>query len=184
MEKFEETEYSPSAEQMFQLELLQKLVQSCDASDIEIYVLGGYGLDGLYGSLTRDHGDMDILVGDNKLEDFRSLLEKMGFKIDQSGSSKDKYVFMPAEESAANKDFKVEASPISFLEKFLPAESNLDDIISRTPNGHLGDFSFRTLTVKGQKSIAEIQNARAKEGNWGEYKHREHFEKIIDSVEE
>lgn len=38
---------------------------------------------------------------------------------------------------------------------------------------------IKTLTIEGQKMAAEVQNKRAADDGWGDYKHKEHFERMM-----
>lgn len=47
--------YIPSPTQVQQVQARIALLKQCDAADIIVSIFGGYGLDALYGRLTRDH---------------------------------------------------------------------------------------------------------------------------------
>ena len=70
--------YTPSKEQLKQLEILFELIDKCKEKEIEIWIVGGYGLDALYGSLTRDHGDIDLIVWEKDLLAVGKMVEEMG----------------------------------------------------------------------------------------------------------
>jgi predicted nucleotidyltransferase len=178
--KKEVVEYTPTREQLDQVEILHQLVELCKNDDVDIYVMGGYGVDGLYGDLTRNHGDIDILVEEEKIQNFQDIVEQAGFVEDTTNTDRNKKVYRPSNKLSLPETFKIEAGSISLLKKFLPKETPLESIFPREENARLANFSFKTLTLKGQEIVSEIQNARAVEEEWGEYKHRKNFDEIME----
>ena len=54
--------YHPSDEQLRKLNSLLAILVKCHQLGIRVWVTGGYGLDALYGTLTRDHNDFDLFI--------------------------------------------------------------------------------------------------------------------------
>ncbi len=54
--------YTPNSEQIKQLDLIFKFFNNLENSGVHVSVHGGYGLDALYGRLTRDHRDLDFTL--------------------------------------------------------------------------------------------------------------------------
>lgn len=52
----------------------------CNAAGITIWVDGGWAVDALLGSQTRDHADLDIAVQQLDLECLRLMLEESGYR--------------------------------------------------------------------------------------------------------
>lgn len=174
--------YIPSEEQTKQLVTLHELVEKCKQEKVDICVAGGYGLDALYGKLTRDHEDIDLLVEDSKLQKLRNILEEMGFIEDLSDSDKNKNLYRPGYESDLPGKFKIEFGTINDYNEYFPEEVPLKSVIPEVENGSLAGFSFKTLTLKGQEMAAEVQNKRAAQGRWGDYKYKEHFDTLINRL--
>ncbi len=176
--------YTPSKEQLKQLEILFELIDKCKEKEIEIWIVGGYGLDALYGSLTRDHGDIDLIVWEKDLLAVGKMVEEMGFMKDANEAEKNKKVYRPEATVAVNDLFKIEFGSIEFYGQFFPKETPLESLISKSENGVIMGKTIKTLTLKGYEITAEVQNQRAVRGNWGEYKHQKHFEKMISVLNE
>ena len=171
--------YVPSQEQLDQLATLFELVDRCKQSGIDICIVGGYGLDALYGKLTRDHGDIDLLIPENKLRETRTIVEEMGFIEDTTDTDKNKNLYRPNNNSKLPNSFKIEFGSIGAYNKFFSSETPLESIIPKNENGSLMEKPIRTLTLEGHKIAAEVLKKRAKEGKWGEYKHQNNFEKMV-----
>jgi len=172
-------QYLPSEEQLHQLTILFELIDKCKQSRVEVCIVGGYGLDALYGSLTRDHGDIDMLVRGNELQDMRDIVEKMGFIEDTGDTDQNKNLYRPGNNLALPSSFKIEFGTIDSYSVFFPIEMPLESLVSKDENGSIMGKPIKTLTLEGHKIVAEVQKRRAADGGWGEYKHQEHFEKII-----
>jgi hypothetical protein len=152
--------YLPSKQQIALVEILSQLTSSCRDAKILIYIVGGYGVDGLYGSLTRDHGDIDILIEEKDIKIFRNIIEQMNFIEDITNIDTYKTVYIPNNELALPYTFKIEFGTTSSLNKILPEGVTLRSILPKEDNALLMGFSFKTLTLEGQKIIAEIQHER------------------------
>ena len=73
--------YAPSEAQMKQAQALIALIRRCDQEDLPVCVFGGYGLDALYGRLTRDHDDFDLLIRAASQPRFVQILEALGYLV-------------------------------------------------------------------------------------------------------
>lgn len=171
--------YTPFEEQLKQVDFLGKIIRGCSVEGIDYSVIGGYGLDGLYGSLTRDHNDIDILIKEGEGEAFEKLLVGLGFHHNDSIVDPIKKDFKHCE---LNHNFKVSYATSDKLGD-LVADSDMAEVMPLKDTAHLLDFSFRAPTVKGYKIITEFQCRRAVKEGWGEYKHRKHSQKILDALE-
>lgn len=80
-------EFEPSSEQKERLDVLIQLVIALRSKKAKFAVVGGYGLDALYGSLTRKHNDYDFLVFDESQSDFTECLLASGFTYDHRENS-------------------------------------------------------------------------------------------------
>ena len=52
-----------------------------EQAGIDIWVEGGWGIDALLGTQTRDHGDLDLVVDAPRAEDARHLLVRAGYEL-------------------------------------------------------------------------------------------------------
>ena len=52
-----------------------------DGHGIEVWLVGGWGVDALLGRQTRDHHDLDVLVEVTELERFRQRLDELGLEF-------------------------------------------------------------------------------------------------------
>ena len=112
------------------------------------------------------------------------IVEEMGFVEYADKVEKNKKVYRPGTILALDDSFKIEFGSIEFYGQFFPKETSLELIISKNENGLIEGKAIKTLTLEGHKIAAEVQNQRAFQGNWGEYKHQKHFEKMIGVLNE
>ncbi len=182
--KVEISSYIPSEEQLRQVETLGGLIEQCKQEGVDICVAGGYGLDALYGSLTRDHGDVDLFVDDKGIEVLRRIVLGMGFVEDTEDTDKIKNLFRPGEHSNLPKTFKIEFAAIGSYIPFLPENTSLESIFPKEENASLAGFSLKTPTLEGQKIILNAQKKRADDAGWTGYKYYGHNEAVLKAIED
>ena len=173
--------YIPSGEQLRQVGILQKIVEGCKQGGVDLSVIGGYGLDGLYGKLTRDHKDIDLLVEDGGELKLRGIITSLGFTEEAEEAGSTKTVFKSKEGFSSG--FKIEFALASSASKFLPVTTSKETIFPAEENATLTGFSFKTPTFEGHKVITEIQNKRAVEKGWGVFLHKAHSEELMKTLE-
>lgn len=66
---------------MEQYEVLAVL-GALEATDMRLWVAGGWGVDALVGRQTREHRDLDLLVDAERLEECLSLLAARGYAVE------------------------------------------------------------------------------------------------------
>ncbi len=59
---------------------LIELYSSLYSSGIQIWIDGGWGVDALLGKQTRSHKDLDIVIQEKVLPEFRKFLESQGYR--------------------------------------------------------------------------------------------------------
>jgi len=165
--------YIPGDNQEKQLEVLAELVEASKKLGINISIFGGYGLDGLYGSLTRDHHDIDVLVSSEQRNDLVQVALDMGFYEHKESWGKKKY-----KRKDLGDVFYVEVVTPEKLQKFM--EVGEQELFPAGDAAHLGNTVFKTPTLKGHKYVHEVQTKVAKEKGWEEYRHKENKEKLFD----
>lgn len=175
--------YIPSEEQLKQLEILGNLVNQCRQKEVDVCVVGGYGVDALYGKLTRDHGDVDLIVENGKKTEIENILKQMSFVRDLNNKDDKKVVYRAGDDLNLSKDFKIEFGEMNSYEGFFSGEKTLGSFVPKENNGSLGGFLLKTLTLEGQKTVSEIQKTRALKEGWSDYRHEENFNKVIAAVE-
>jgi uncharacterized protein YaaQ len=53
------------------------------ASDVDVWLLGGWGVDALVGEQTRDHKDLDLIVRDDDVARASDVLNERGFRMER-----------------------------------------------------------------------------------------------------
>ena len=154
--------YVPDKEQLRRVGYLLDITRQCEDVGIIVTVLGGYGLDDIYGKLTRSHDDIDMLVADSQIDDVKTVLEILGYQRDLGEVGK--YVYKNV---MMDPSFKVEFAGLSTLGQF--TEKDTDYFIPSEANASLDGQLFRAMTLRGQKDIIEIQNIRAEQEKWNDY---------------
>lgn len=154
--------YVPDKEQLRRVGSLLDITRQCEDVGIIVTVLGGYGLDDIYGKLTRSHDDIDMLVADSQIDDVKTVLEILGYQRDLGEVGK--YVYKNV---MMDPSFKVEFAGLSTLGQF--TEKDTDYFIPSEANASLDGQLFRAMTLRGQKDIIEIQNIRAEQEKWNDY---------------
>ncbi len=180
--------YIPSAVQDKQLSLLLTLLGMCKERGIQMWVFGGYGLDALYGQLTRDHGDIDLCVRDEDLTSLEKLFEQLGFrKTQEKVGSVNKTVYRHSDVSAP---FKLEFATVNQYKELLQRAGFIEsiaaleaDILPQSSLGTLRGISISTPTLSGFKAIIRFNNYFTKDPSMERYKHREWLESILQEIE-
>lgn len=150
-------EYSPSQEQKEKLELLHSLVKTLQEKGVRFAVAGGYGLDALLGSLTRNHKDYDFVVYDESENDFREIAGTLGFQL--SDTKESGVVIFSHNEI----DVELEYMPSSKIQELLQdagvKDINLEseDIIT---NAELQGITVPTFNLDTYKMFDSLQNER------------------------
>jgi lincosamide nucleotidyltransferase A/C/D/E len=62
-------------------EQVVSLYLDLEAEGVEVWLMGGWGVDALLGDQTRPHHDLDILIDLARLEQFRERLDDLGFEL-------------------------------------------------------------------------------------------------------
>ncbi len=174
LEHSEQGEYKPSVEQVDRLEVLKQLVTRLEETEVNYAIVGGYGLDGLYGELTRDHGDIDMLLDQKDLEQVRSLLPQLGFEFKETktaGGEVHMHISTNTKLELGTPDMVAQYADAPEV-AFLPVSTNAS--LEGTP--------FRTATLEGFEIMHNIQTKRANEGRWGEYKHTASRDVLIKKI--
>jgi hypothetical protein len=147
-------EYQPSIEQKERFNLLKRIIVLLEVNHIRYSILGGYGLDGLSGELTRDHKDIDMIVDTEDIEKTRALLNEVEFKRQknkESGVEVYLHNFTKTE---------LELADLKFVKNLF--QGDLQILIPSETNASLDGISFRTATLDGQEAIIRIQQERFK----------------------
>ena len=166
-------EYLPSREQEERLSLLGSIVSALDAAGVRYAVAGGYGIDGLYGALTRDHDDIDLLIDDapGHIDRTRQSLENIGcVRLRTKKSGVEVFTHVPTGTIIEIPTWAITAERTRAHDAlFLPDFHN----------ARLGTLTFPTMTLGGHEIYDETQSQRALEGGWGRYPKREHKNWLI-----
>ncbi len=170
-------EYTPDEQQKKQLIYLRNLVKLAKERFIEFTIYGGYGLDGLYGNLTRDHHDLDLLVKLGDREKLKKLLLSLDYYFERENASKEVFKHRDLGE-----DFQIEINKQSRLKEFLQVGE--DNIFPKEDNAGLDDFNFKSPTLKGHDHIYKMQGKRAREKGWRyKYRYGGHTKRLKELIE-
>lgn len=163
-------EYQPSFEQKERLGLLKRIIVSLEGNHIKYSILGGYGLDGLIGKLTRDHKDIDMIVNPEDMEKVRVLLSEIEFKRKENKKSGIEVYLHEATKT------ELELADLKFVKNLF--QGDLQILIPPETNAFLDGISFRTATLDGQEVIITIQQERFKSKS----PNTEHDDKILKKL--
>lgn len=156
--------YRPSPEQQAQANVLKRFILQLEKANVRYAVMGGYGLDGLYGRLTRDHNDIDILSIPEDAEQIRKVIQAAGFRLDIVKIRGGVEVYFHERTHT-----KLEFGVTNKISEY--TDMSDDEFLPFAPNAALDSVSFRTATLRGHEEMAKIQMQRAQEGEWGPYAH-------------
>jgi hypothetical protein len=152
--------YRPSPNQMRQAEALIELLRRSDEANVQVSLIGGYGLDALYGQLTRDHHDFDLLVEAGSRDTLVKILIDLGYESDPAGTLGSAALAYYAQQFGFRPDMAL----------LFPIE----------PNGQLLDQPIHAATLEGVEMIDQVQQHNARELGWSAYKHQEHHAMLLD----
>ena len=162
--------YKSSLEQQGRFDLLKRVIDILEKKSVKYSVVGGYGLDGLHGELTRDHDDIDIIVGSEDMEQTRILLSNIGFQRQKDKPSGLEVYFHNLTKT------KLELADLKLVKYFFDGDEKI--IMPQTANGTLAGILFKVATLGGQKILRDIQSKRL----GGKGPNMAHDEKIIDDL--
>ena len=77
---------SPSGQDEVQLELIRTLFWESERRNARFWLFGGWGIDALLGSVSRDHSDIDVLAEASSRTALRAALEHIGGEISDNGT--------------------------------------------------------------------------------------------------
>lgn len=171
--------YTISEQQQKQLDLLFTIIDLAEQDKIRIYITGGYGLDALYGELTRDHRDIDIYLHASDENVFINILYNLGF------TATNQLVGEIKKREYKNKnytdDFSIECGIIEVGMKLMNATS-IDDYIPSEPIGKLENKPIWTFTLKAFKKMHEFNNSPAAK-HTERYRHQEWLDDLMPKLE-
>lgn len=160
--------YIPSAQQAEQLEYLIDLLNSGEDLGIHIWVTGGYGLDALYGKITRDHRDFDLTVSESVEKDFLTLIKSLGyFTQNEVYGAINKIVY---KHKLLPSNFSLEYTTLEKGKMFLESRGIYVDLPT-TPIGELSGQKIWVPTLEQFKISIDLHNNLKNELNWEEYPH-------------
>ena len=172
--------YIPSPQQKNQLDILFKILDLAESGGIILYLTGGYGLDALYGKLTRDHRDIDLYISRNQKDVFEEFLSELGFTA--SGET----VGVVGKKEFAHKDFPesftVEYGLLENAQKLMSGDDDVKNGLPTEPIGHLEGRSILIPSLSAFKKAIEINNSPVAK-HTESYRHREWLDVIMPRLE-
>lgn len=173
------SEYQPSPQQIVQKELLFRLLDLSEKNKIKVFVMGGYGLDALYGKLTRDHRDFDIYIYKQDETKFKQLLADLNF------SSTNRLVGEIKKREYMNPEytdkFSIEYGIIEEGMRLMSTQS-IEDYIPSSPIGVLEGEPVPTFTLKAFKETIEFNNQPAAK-HTEPYRHQQWLDELMPKLE-
>jgi hypothetical protein len=129
-------------------------------SNSEVWVCGGWGIDGLVGRATRLHKDVDLVVQTEDLANFLEELVKNGF-VEYENKSGYKHTYR-------KNGLEVEIVSSDIFIKILQNHgcSEAKSFLPKLPNLKVGEKAFRGLSAENHLIFREIQQTRGKTLNW------------------
>jgi len=183
MRKSKAFSYLPSDEQLRQLDSLLVILAECHRLGIRAWVTGGYGLDALYGTLTRAHGDFDLFIKEESKDKFIRIIKKHGYQhTPRKVGAVGKVVF---KNPSLPPDFRLELGTIEQAEKLLRKLNIIENISSLAPENPLGNLRGQpiwTPTLEGFKKMIEINDQLAKKNSEDRYPYRDWQKKILAAL--
>lgn len=167
--------YEATPEQRERTKVFLGIVSKFESAQIRYAVTGSFGLDGLYGSQTRANGDIDILLADRaEMAKASALLAEQGIAHHETKSSGgDVFIHIPT-------NTEIGLKTIERVREYSDADVSL--FIPESPNAQLRGVAFKTPTIEGHELYNAIQQQRADKFGWGEYRHREHRDRLIKRI--
>ena len=170
--------YKPSKQQQKQLKFLLDILTKCEQENIITWVLGGYGLDALYGRLTRDHKDFDLHIYKKDKEKFIEIIKSLGYchtfeKVGEVGKEVYKHADLP-------NTFSIE---LGIIERGQELVRNLGFKLNipQQPLGNLNGHSIWTQDLAGFRTIIDINNKLANKNS--SYLHLQWQKEILGALE-
>lgn len=151
-------EYFATDVDKHRFDIVKAILAKANDQNIRLSVFGGFGLDGLYGKMTRSHDDLDMFVDDKSYDVLKTMLEELGAELQEESAQKTVYTFPEIE------GFKIEFARVSVLSDF--TDIDLDNFMPEDANALMGGLSFCAPNLTGQQEIIRIQTQRAAENDW------------------
>lgn len=179
--------YIPSPTQAKQAQALVTLLQQCDAEGIIVTVFGGYGLDALYGKLTREHRDFDLVVEPSTRPQLERVLVSQGYTHIPAWSEpgrKEMYTHPDFAEPFAAEVATFDPAMLPHLVQQYGIAIAATALFPETHNGRLLNYPLRTPTLEGVAIINRIQQQTGLDRGWTEFAHEEHQALLLALLKE
>ena len=85
-----------------------EVISCLEAAGIEVWLDGGWGVDALLGRQTREHDDLDVVMGIDNVEGAQKALGALGFKVTEDDEFPTRFVM------AGNLDRKIDFHTVTF----------------------------------------------------------------------
>ena len=170
--------YEPSPEQLQRFRLFSETLKKFDEHHVRYSVVGGYGLDGLYGKLTRDHDDIDLFVVSEDAGKARDCIKNLNFELTLVKAWGTE-VYM---QDATHTKLELVFPNADDLPKELDSSHFFPDADNAVIQGSSFRTEFRALTLEGQEANHRSQNERAKKLGWREYPHSDTKNMLFERI--
>lgn len=164
-----ESEYIPSEEQSRRLQTLLAITDESEKRGIVTWVFGGYGLDVLFGQLTRDHRDIDLYISKENIDELLEIISGLGYQ--PTGE----VVGLLGKRVYKNPNFTPDFSiELATVEEGLQL-AQIKDLSAFMPTEQLGRLEGHriwTPSLAGFKKLIELNDMFAQKDGSSEYIHR------------
>jgi lincosamide nucleotidyltransferase A/C/D/E len=124
------------------------ILDLADSAGVRLWLDGGWGVDALLGSQSRDHADLDVAIEARHLDAFLDVLQRNGFqKVDEAGATP--WNFLLAHPAGAVVDLHIvvfDAHRNGVLGP--PDEGNAYPAASLTGQGKIGGRTVSCITAE------------------------------------
>ena len=181
---FDPAGYRPSPNQLRQAEVLLELLRRCGEANVQVSLTGGYGLDALYGQLTRDHHDFDLLVEAGSRNTLVKILMDLGYENVPARNDprrrKEEYVKRGSEDDYEVEFVTLDSAALAYYAQQFGFRPDMALLFPSEPNGQLLGQLMHAATLEGVEMIDQVQQHNARELGWRAYKHQEHHAMLLD----
>jgi len=139
------------------LEDMKRFIQVLEKNKVKYVVHAGYGLDGLRGKLTREHGDLDILSTQQYTKKIHKIAEEEGFEIRQTGTA----MKLEKEGSKLIDIGLLEKEGTMFVSRGFIAETKFPAVLLKPQKGRINDFEFNVAS----NELLRLWGSRSKNKN-------------------
>ena len=176
--------YFATAEEHRQAKELRALLEQCAQQGLLVSLVGGYGLDALYGRLTRAHRDFDLLVEAGSREAFLALLQQRGYaRLPEAAEPKlRREVYRQADTGYLVDWLVLDAPTLAYLAQRNGFSADLSLFLPPGCVGQLLGLPVRVPTVVGIEIIDQVIENTSTHKLAADFTHIRHRASLLNSL--